>query len=712
MTIEHERKQLNEEHPKDTAEDNVETHPAITRRKLLATLGITGVALASGYLLNAGGKRAVYAAEDSTVTDNVYGEKNKGPSSSRVNWYQVKDHSMEGNGHKDDAPALSRLLRRFENGERATIYFPQGTYRIGSNITFASTLDLRFDNGAVLVPDSGVTVTIDGQLCAGPTVIFAGAGSIVGSMQNERLYPQWWGAKGDGVADDTQAIQQVLSLAKTAGGVCAYLMDGIYKVTDSLRIYSHTRLELEHNTVIKRCHDNSFLFNGDLGGQYSGYEGHGHLVIEGGTWDGNVVDYPDSFAGLNIAHARNVTIRNTTIKDISWGHAIEINSSSDVLIEHCRLLGFLNAPDGSRNYAEAVQIDVPTSSSFPWYGKFDGTPSENVTVRSCYFGASGTPGTTAWGGGVGNHTAIHDVWTLNIKVVDNTFDQLGYWAVRLYKFNDCLVRGNVMYGCGGGVVINAPGANTDSTKDKDGVQHGTPQTGSRALIADNVIIGTTQYEGIACTGSGDIKVEHTMIARNLVTDVAPAKTSILITRSRNVQVTGNQVSRTRRGIYAENTIDLMASDNQIEVTDYEGIWLAKGGNYVIRDNMLKRLGRHGIYVTETDGFMIEGNIIDSASVKDSGVYAGIKLENAATNGTAHDNTVRMPSQAPQNRYGLEITSNCARIETFNNVLVGVDKAFINSSASSNDRFSLYAPDGSCYKISVDNTGTLQTIKMV
>ncbi|MFE5320787.1 right-handed parallel beta-helix repeat-containing protein [Paenibacillus sp. NPDC056579] len=701
--MEHESRQPYVEQDKDIQSNHL-TKPSITRRKLLAAMGVTGVALAAKYLVNAG-DGAAYAAEGSSVTNNVYGGTHSGPQGSRAGWFNVREHGAEGNGQKDDAQALTRLLQRIDNGEKATLYFPRGSYRIGSDLSFASTLDLRFDNGASLVPDAGAAVTIDAHLYAGPAAIFAGAGTIGGSMGKGRLYPQWWGARGDGVSDDTQPIQKALSVAKSTNGVSIFLMNGVYKVTGSLRIYGHTRLELEHNTVIQRFHNDSFLFNGDPGGQYGGYEGHGHIIIEGGCWDGNVTAYPDSFAGLNIAHGRCITIRNTTIKDISWGHAVEINSSSDVIIEHCRLIGFMNAPDGSRNYAEAVQIDVPTSSSFPWYGKYDGTPSENITVRSCYFGASGTPGTTAWGGGVGNHTAIHNVWTRNIKIVDNTFDRLGYWAVRLFKFNDCLVTGNTMYGCGGGIVINAPGANTESTKDKDGVQRSTPQTGARTLITDNIIVCTTLYEGIACTGSGDVKVEHAVIARNLITDVALAKTSILITRSRNIQVTGNQVARTRRGVYAENTFDLMVNDNQIEETDYEGIWLAKGGNYFIHGNMLKRSGRHGLYLTETDGFEVLGNIIDSASYKESGVYAGIKLENAVMNGAVHDNTVRMAAQA-QNRYGLEITSNCTRIETFNNVLAGADKPYMNSSASSGDRFSLFAPSGSRYIISVDNAGTL------
>ncbi|MDF2719802.1 MAG: hypothetical protein K0R28_6727, partial [Paenibacillus sp.] len=151
------------------------------------------------------------------------------------------------------------------------------------------------------------------------------------------------GAKGDGVHDDTEAIQQTLNKAPAEGGIVVYVPKGVYKLTAMLRIYRNTKLLLHPGAVMLRCHNDSFLLNGDAGAQYDGYEGHGSLIVEGGTWDGNVVQYPDAYVGFNFAHCRDVTVRDATIKDVVWAHAIEINASRDVLVEHCRFVGYKNA---------------------------------------------------------------------------------------------------------------------------------------------------------------------------------------------------------------------------------------------------------------------------------------------------------------------------------------------------------------------------------
>lgn len=726
-----------EEHPQEAVgdavidemqdiEQNAAPTPAekhrMSRRKLLKAMGLTGVALASSRLLNFGVDRAY--AEGGTVTAAVYGLNGRpGPADkpgkpgkpgrpeAGIGWVNVLHYGAHGDGSHDNYGALYQLIDSLSLQGQATLYFPEGIYRIGSSLTLPSWLDLRMDQGAVLSPDAGVVLTVDSAIFVGKRTIFAGGGTVMGTLGGQCLYPQWWGAKGDGVADDRHAIQQALNLAKTNEGISVYLSQGTYKVMDSLRIYRNTKLTLNHKAVIKRFHDNSFLYNGDNGEQYPGYEGHGNLIIEGGVWDGNVADYPDSFAGLNIAHARRVTIRDTTIKDISWGHAIEINASSDVLIEHCRFIGFMNAADGSRYYAEAVQIDVPTSSAFPWFGAYDGTPCEHITVKDCYFGPSGTPGTTSWGGGVGTHTAIHDVWTRNIKVLNNTFDQLGYVAVRLFKYSDCLVQGNTMYQCGGGVAAATPAADSNSTRDKDGIQRGTPQAGERILITDNLIVGTTAYEGISCYGSGDVKLEQVVIANNMITSVLPGKTSIVVTRSSNVQITGNQIEKTRRGIYTENTVFLQIGDNQIETTDFEGIWAAKGSETLISDNRIKEAAKDGIQLTETNNFTIENNFVASSGREAAGTYSGIKLDNAVHHGEVRYNTVRMSPQGNQNRYGLAVTASCSHVVTCHNLLAAAQQAYFNQASSSFDTFSLYAPNGDGYSLFVDNAGALQVQKV-
>ena len=56
------------------------------------------------------------------------------------------------------------------------------------------------------------------------------------------FYPRFNGAVGDGVHDDTEAIQKTLDKAGSAGGGNVYLDRGFYKITSSLKIPSNVKL--------------------------------------------------------------------------------------------------------------------------------------------------------------------------------------------------------------------------------------------------------------------------------------------------------------------------------------------------------------------------------------------------------------------------------------------------------------------------------------
>ncbi|GAA3406186.1 glycosyl hydrolase family 28-related protein [Paenibacillus hodogayensis] len=199
------------------------------RRKLLVAIGATaGLAMASSSLW-------IGDTMAASVTSNVYGPNDTVPCCME-DWYNVRQYGAKGDGSTDDGSALYNLINLTVAGQAAALYFPPGNYRLASSFVFPDHIGLFFSAGASLVLDASVEVTINGMFDAPPRAVFQGSGNVKGKAFGKTLIPQWWGALGNAVADDTSAIQAALDAASANRG-SVYLPNGDYKTTSPLVIH-------------------------------------------------------------------------------------------------------------------------------------------------------------------------------------------------------------------------------------------------------------------------------------------------------------------------------------------------------------------------------------------------------------------------------------------------------------------------------------------
>jgi hypothetical protein len=130
-----------------------------------------------------------------------------------------------------------------------------------------------------------------------------------------------FGAKGDGIADDTKAFQAALD----SGAELVVVPFGKYRISETLKIGSNTYLKAHRNALI-RLADNScngpddfFLTNKNK------QSGDSNITIEGGTWNYNNTGNPRGHSlwdqtgptgrMIEFFHVKNLTLSNMTFQD-------------------------------------------------------------------------------------------------------------------------------------------------------------------------------------------------------------------------------------------------------------------------------------------------------------------------------------------------------------------------------------------------------------
>ena len=110
--------------------------------------------------------------------------------------------SVVGDGTTDDRASIASSDTSAAASNLPLMLLP-GTYRVASGLTITSPV--WFTTGAIIKPDSGVTVTLAGGMAVAPSSkIFDHSNSgIVVPKKVEFYRPEWWGASKS--ADDSQA---------------------------------------------------------------------------------------------------------------------------------------------------------------------------------------------------------------------------------------------------------------------------------------------------------------------------------------------------------------------------------------------------------------------------------------------------------------------------------------------------------------------------
>ena len=282
------------------------------------------------------------------------------------------------------------------------------------------------------------------------------------------------GAKGDGVTDDSIAIQTAMETARDIGGGIVFFPKGTYMIGsalgDYIEFYSNMHIFGAPGAVLKfhesvadiinaNANDTSVspicLLRNHTDAQTGGYDCTENVIIENIIFDCN-----DAFAkkatSVGIGHAKNIIFRNChwingKSSDLDHHHYLEINACKDVKLIDCSFTKSLTPSTGGTS--EMVNIDVADDGN---YGKStyylgDGTQCRDIEIIGCKFetyARDSFPAGHYASPAIGSHANNNAI--NGLKIHDCQFDgdwgtngQERQWVIKFYGNNlNCKVYNN------------------------------------------------------------------------------------------------------------------------------------------------------------------------------------------------------------------------------------------------------------------------------
>ncbi len=188
------------------------------------------------------------------------------------------------------------------HGKKVIVSSPTAT--LLSSFTTPADVEIEVTKGGMIStgPNPTLSLNINGPFSAGLYQVFSGNGAVAGL---KTLYPQWFGAKGDGVSDDSAAVRKTFSLL--ANNTNIVFPPGMYLTNGALINKVDTVYILGYGAKLK--------FNGGTGGSI--------FTISGRT----LADYATNIfiEGLTFSEANNKQFYGIKLYS-RWSH-VHLNSN-------------------------------------------------------------------------------------------------------------------------------------------------------------------------------------------------------------------------------------------------------------------------------------------------------------------------------------------------------------------------------------------------
>lgn len=590
---------------------------------------------------------------------------------------------------------FQKLINDF--GSNATIILIDKSLNITSNITIPANITLKFSSGAVLNISSGIVVAFLSSINEADVQIFSGLGTI--TTINTQINLNWFGAVGDGVANDTLIIQKFLNISASK---FLFGKDKNYGINNILTIANSNIELIGNNCTIKPL--TTFTNNVVL------INGKNNISIKQFTvFAGN-----DKLAScVSLIGCSNINIENNVFKEFGES-GIKVTTS-----DNCKITRntFLNA-------ANNELFGLPSAADINIFG---GNTNHVVTNNICNSG-----------GGYGVHIRTFNNGDNNDNhlIKDNTITGYNSYGIMLYRnsqvlidvpfqsVKNCIITDNtisdisgarpsdpaspsvLIFGAGiylqgaeGSIVERNRISNTCINSNNELLAPGAIGLANigGGIIANNKLYSNNRY-GIYINDANSYgEVGATVSINNNIIDTCVEAGIKTIAKS-DVSVSNNTIINSKYGIFITSSTlrsNFNFNNNVIKTISVSAISGAFCGNISITNNIIRDITLHGVSFNNCSDITIAANKIRSVTGRGVEIGASCSGINKVSNNTVQNSGsggIGLFINAP-----CDTSSNMVESNSTNYAGTNIPFAIISSSATPDVKYvktAILAPAGS------------------
>lgn len=494
-----------------------------------------------------------------------------------------------------------------------------------------------------------------------------------------------FGADNTGNAMTGKQIQQALDAAQENSGQGIFtkvvIPKGTYLISSALVVYSDTWIYCEEGVEIKRCISYGPMLRCDNNG-VGGYDGVKNVIVEGGLWNGNTDQWPNTadFSNIRFAHCRNILLKDMHVKNNENGHHMEIGGAADVTIEGCTFTGYT----GYRK-KEAIQLDCMNNSRvFAGYAPFDDTSCENVVIKNNLFSGICR--------GLGSHSATLGIYYTDILIEGNVFENLDDVAMIMYNYKNCTITNNTITNCASGIEFKAMSSlpnnnfNPPVVKSMEEAVDGFEDDANSVISSNTISVSGDDEYGIT---SGIRLTGYEVKDNGVIPDYNFRVAGVKILENR-IESNGTTIALNDAENCSIESNILVTKQDGVNYKDKNGLTLNECDNIKITDNYISGSARNGASVTDSSGNTLDNNTIENVGMNGINIYNGsennIASSNSKQNGICVSNysssvSVNSNSISGSVKSGISVSSH-SKASLKDNAVNGSKSAAVSKSADS------------------------------